>query len=216
MGTQFADHLQLALFQADPGRVVGVGIDDGGDVAGRELFLQLRAEAFAAVGIDVEFLPADAEHPELGFLDREARVDEQDLVLPRDALGAGDEGAEGAGHGSRRGDAAERVDIDIDERLDETGGGLLELRHAVGGRILGADAPFQGLFLGLHAVAVRRQARGALVHADEGNARLPLQVLGHEQDFTDGGLRKVRDARGYTRLFDQFFTKDLHNRRRML
>ena len=160
--------------------------------------------------------PRYAEHPELGFLDREARVDEQDLVLPRDALGAGDERAEGAGHGSRRRDAAERVDVDVDERLDEAGCRLLQFRHAVRRRILGAYAPLQGLFLGLHAIAVGRQARGSLVHADEGDACLPLQILGHEQDFTDGGLREVSDAGSYPRLFDQFFTKDLHNRRQML
>ena len=85
-----------------------------------------------------------------------------------------------------------------------------------GRRILGADAPFQGFFLRLHAVAVGGQARRSLVHADEGNTRLPLQVLGHEQDFTDGGLREVRDAGRYPSLFDQSLTEYLHNLRRML
>ena len=137
-------------------------------------------------------------------------------VQAMNALGAGDERAEGTGHGSRRGDAAERVDIDVDERLDKAGSCLLQFRHAVGRRILGADAPFQGFFLRLHAVAVGGQARRSLVHADEGNTRLPLQVLGHEQDFTDGGLREVRDAGRDPRLFDQSLTEYLHSLRRML
>ena len=213
---QLADDLQFTLFQADPGRVVGIGVHDGGHVTGGELLFQFRTQPFPAVRIDVKLLPGDAEHAKLGFLDGETRIDEQDFVLPGNTLRAGDEGTEGTGHGSRRRNAAGRVDVHVDECLDKTGGRFFQFGNAVRRRILGTDAPFQGFLLRFYAIAVRRQARRTLVHADKRNTRLPFQILGDEQDFTDGSLRKVRDAGGDPRLLDQSFTEDLHSRRRML
>ena len=189
---QAADDLQLVLLQTDPGRIVGIGIDDGGHVAAGEHLLQLGLQSGGpAVRIDVEFVPAYAQDAELRLLDGETRVDEEDLVLAGNALGTGDEGAERTGHRSRGRDAAARRDVHVDEGLHETRGRRLQFRHAGRCRILRSDAAVQRPLLGGHAVRVDGQAGRALVHADERDAGLLLQILGDEEYFADGRGRKV-------------------------
>ena len=208
---QLADHLQLFLLQTDPRRIVGVGIHDGGNVAGGEFLLQLLAKLRGATpSIDVEFAPADAQHAQLRLLDREARIDEEDLVLAWDALRAGDKRPERGRYGARRGHAAPRGDIDIDKGLDERGSGFLELGHAGRGRILRADPAVQRPLLGFHAVAVDGQSGRALVHPDKGDPRLLLQVRRRKEDLPDRGGRKVRYVVHATGLGDQRFAENLH------
>ena len=208
---QFTDHLQLFLFQTDPGRIVGVGVDDGGDVARGEFLLQPCAKFLrAAVGVDVEFPPLYALDAQLGLLDGEARIDEQDLILARNALGAGDEGPERSRHRTSGRNAAPGVDVDIDKCLDELGGGRLQFRHARGGRVLGPDARIQCPLFRLDAEAVDRQAGRSLVHADEGDAGFLFEILRDQQRFPDRGLGQVGDVVCRAGFAYEFFAENPH------
>ena len=81
-GSQLADRTQLILGEAYPRRIVGVRIDDGGDVALCEVAFQLRAQFFGAVFIDVERCAGDIEDLHLVALHGESGVDEEDRILP--------------------------------------------------------------------------------------------------------------------------------------
>ena len=54
------------------------------------------------------------------------------------------------------------------------------------------------------------KTRRALVHTDEGNARLTLKVLRDEQHLTDGGGREVGDMEFFGGTSHQFFAEDFH------
>ena len=41
-GSQFTDNLQFGILQTDPGRIVRIGLANGGNVALAEVFLHLR------------------------------------------------------------------------------------------------------------------------------------------------------------------------------
>ena len=78
---QRANDLQLLLSEAHPRGVVGVRIDDGADIAFRQIALQLRTEFLATEVIDIECLVLYALHLQLHLLHRETRVDEQHRIL---------------------------------------------------------------------------------------------------------------------------------------
>ena len=86
LGGQFTDGLQFLLTQTDPRGVVGVGVDDGADVALLEVALEFVAEFLAAIVIDIEGLILHAHHLELHLLHRESWIDEEHGVLRLVAL----------------------------------------------------------------------------------------------------------------------------------
>ena len=97
-GGQFADGLQLLLGQADPGRVVGVGVDDGCNVPRFQVTFQFRSEFLGTIFIDVERLTLDSQNLGLLALNGKSRVDEENCILFRIALRADLEEAESALH----------------------------------------------------------------------------------------------------------------------
>ena len=201
LGGQFANNRQLFFFQANPRRVVRIGIDDSSYIA----LCQERFELFTKGGspmlINVEFLPLGTDNAELGLLDRETRVDEEHLVLARCALRTGDERAIRARHTSHGRHTRAGTDIDIEECLHETGCLVLQLGYTGSCRILRAYASIECRLLGLHPCLIHGQAGRALIHTDERNTRLLLQILCHQQHFADGRSRKVGHSTFPCRLF---------------
>ena len=59
---QFAQHPQFILRQADPGRVVGVRIDDGADTAVTHEFFQPFSESLSPIVIYIEHPRLETEH----------------------------------------------------------------------------------------------------------------------------------------------------------
>ena len=159
------------------------------------------------MGIYVEGPPANAQHPELGFLDRETGVYEKHLVLAGNPLGAGDERGEGTRHRTRSRDAAFRADVQVDKGLDKTAGSRLQGRIALRGGILGAYSRIQGLLLGENAVLIYRQTGRTLVHTYERYARLLFQITGDEQDLADSGVGESGHTGGLTGLLHKGITE---------
>ena len=89
-------------------------------------------------------------------------------------------------------------------------GGLFQLSHPGGRRILTAHPAVECTLFGLYAVVVGGQSRRPLVHAHKGNARLLFQILGHQKRLADGGMREVGHVRLCASLVDQLFTEYLH------
>jgi len=89
-------------------------------------------------------------------------------------------------------------------------GRVFQFFHARGGRILTSDPSVQGFFLSLHTPFVDGKAGRSLIHPDERDAGLVLQILSHEQRFADGGMRKVGHVRLLARLIDKLFAEYLH------
>ena len=92
------------------------------DVALAQHLFELGTQLLATVLVDVEMLHRDAEHLVLEFVDREARVDEEDGVLLRVGVTADHERGESALHGADGGHAVGRVDVEVKEVLDEARG----------------------------------------------------------------------------------------------
>ena len=64
LGCQFADDAQLFFFQANPAGVVGIGIDDGGDIAFAEVTFQLRFQLVATV-VDRKSTRLNSSHTDI-------------------------------------------------------------------------------------------------------------------------------------------------------
>ncbi len=81
LGCQFADDAQLFFFQANPAGVVGIGIDDGRDIAFAEVTFQLRFQLVATVVIYVKGFIFLSHHDQLLLLYRETGIDEENGIL---------------------------------------------------------------------------------------------------------------------------------------
>ena len=86
-----SDNLQFFFFQAEPGGIVGIGVDHGGYVSFGKILFQYFTQLFSAVFVNVERFIFITHHHDLLFLHRETRVDEQDRVFSRRALSADQE-----------------------------------------------------------------------------------------------------------------------------
>ena len=191
---QLADGLQLALREAHPRGVVGVGIDDGADIALLEVALQLAAQLRAAEVIDVEGLVVHTLHLQLHLLHGEARVDEQHGVLLLRGLRTGEERSEGALHGTRHRHTALGGDIHADESLHEARCLPFEFGIALNVRIRVGDAVLQGFDLGIDTHLCGRQTGDAHLHLDELYPTLLLSHRSHLLHFADGGLGEILNA----------------------
>ena len=80
---QPADDLQFLFREADPRRVVRVGVDDRRDVALAQIAFELLAQLLGAVVVDVERDARDVHQMRLAPLHGETRVDEEDLPALR-------------------------------------------------------------------------------------------------------------------------------------
>ena len=117
--SQASDGLQFLLVQTNPRRVVGIRIDNGTDVALREIALQLGSELVATIVVNVEGLVLDAHDLQLHLLNGEAWVDEQHGILLLRCLRTGKERGKRALHGTSDGYATFRSHVETYESLDE-------------------------------------------------------------------------------------------------
>ena len=134
--SEFANDSQFFFFQANPCRIVRIRIYDSSNVTLSQERFQLFTKRLASVMIDIEFFPLCTDDAKLGLLNRETRVDEQDLVLTRCALGTSDERAIRARHTTHSRHTRTWRDIHIKECLHETGSFVLQFRHTRSSRIL--------------------------------------------------------------------------------
>ena len=147
--SELANHLQLLLSQTDPRGVVGIGIDDGADVALLEIALEFRTEFISTIGIDIEGLILHAHHLQLHLLNRKARVDKEHGILRLVALRTGEERGESALHRTTYGNTTFGLDVDADECLHKLRGGLFEHRRTLNIGIAVGDTILQCLNLGI-------------------------------------------------------------------
>ena len=185
---EFADDLEFLFGKADPGGVVGVGVDDGVDVSLLEVAFQFGAQFLAAVLIHVEGLIFEAEHAVLLFLDREARVDEERRVAFLAGAHEGHKGGHAGHHGAHGGDAVLGVHFQVDEVLDEAGGLPFDVGNALNVGVDGGNAVFQGLDLCFHAYVAGGQAGNAHLHADELHAGGLFDFVDQTFYLADGGF----------------------------
>ena len=201
---ELADDLEFFLGEADPGGVVGVGVDDGVDVTLLEVAFEFGTEFLAAVLIHVEGLVLEAEHAVLLFLDGEAGVDEQGGVAFLAGAHEGHKGGHTGHHRAHGGDAVFRVHVQIDEVLDEAGGLFLEVGDAFDVRVQGGDSLLEGLDLGFHAHVAGGEAGDAHFHSDELLAGRLFNVIDEAFHFTDGGFSDFLDAAVGDNLVNDF------------
>ena len=188
--------LQLLVGEVGPGRVVGAGVDHGGDVAAGHHLLELGLEFGAAVVVDVERRLFQAEDVCLGGLCGEAGVEEQHGVLLGIALAEQEHEREAALHGAYGGDDALGGDVHAQEGLYEALSGLLELGDAADVGILVGHAGVKGRFLGFHAHLGGWKTGVAdlqVHHLFSGDA---LGLGGHGTHLADGGLGQKAYAAG--------------------
>ena len=203
--SELANHLQLLLSQTDPRGVVGIGIDDGTDVALLEIALKFRTEFISTIGIDIEGLILHAHHLQLHLLNREARVDKEHGILRLVALRTGEERGESALHRTTYGNTTFGFDVDADECLHELRGGLFEHRRTLNIGIAVGDTILQCLNLGIDSHLSSRQTRNAHLHLDE---LYPTRLLGlgcHLLHFADRGLGKILDTKLSYQAVNDFF-----------
>ena len=193
------------LGEAEPGGVVGAGVDEAGDVAVLEFLFEFVAQFVAAVFIDVEGFHGDAEHAALLFLHGEARVDEEHFGLFGIIAGEGEEAGESGLHGADGGYAAVGGDVDVEEVLHEACRLFLEVGGAVDFGIDGGDAAFEGLDLGVDSDLGCGQSGDAHFHLYETDARLMLHVLDHFAHLADAGFARVGDFVLAGNLVDYLF-----------
>ena len=193
-GGQLSDGLQLAFCQANPGWVVGVGIDDGADVAFRQVTLQLRAELIAAEVVHIEGLVANALHLQLHLLNGKTWVDEEHCVFLLVGLRTSEERGEGALHAAANGHTTLRCDIHTDEGLDKTRSLPLEFGVALDVGVGVCDASLKGFHLRIHTHLGGRKSRNTHFHLDKLHAALLFGGGGHLFHFADGGFGEVLNA----------------------
>ena len=165
---------------------------------------------------DVKLFPLDAQNAELRFLDRETWVYKEHLVLTRYALRTADERAERACYRPRGRHTGTGTYLHIDEGLDKLMGSFFQLCNTCGGRILRTYASIERSLLCLDAIPIGRQSRTALIHAYEGDTCLLFQILSHQQNLTDGSVRKVGHVVLYACLLYQLLTEYFHSLSRKL
>ena len=204
---QLADNLQFLLFEADPGRIVRVRIDDRRDISLFQKAFQLIAQRCSPIVENVELAVFDTQYFQLRFLDRESRVDEQHGILTGRALARDDERAERSRDRSGSRNTGFRRDVYVQEGLYEARGFAFELRNAFGGRVDGCDTGVERRFFGGDSYLVGAQARYALVHPDERDARALLQGRGQQHYLSDRGLCQVGDLQLVDDRFDQLSTE---------
>ena len=198
-GSQLADRTQLILGEAYPRRIVGVRIDDGGDVALCEVAFQLWAQFFGAVFIDVERCAGDIEDLHLVALHGESGVDEEDRILPGRELRAEQESRETALHRPDCRDAALRCDPDVEERADETRSLLFEFGDAEHVGVLRRHARLQGPAFGFDPRLFGRKPRHAHFEVQEFHPRLRFHDAGYVARLADRRLGDVRNVHALQR-----------------
>ena len=100
-------------------------------------------------------------------------------------------------HAAADGDAALGLNVDVDERLDETRGLSLQLRIALDVGVGVGDACLQGLHLSVDANLGSRQSRYPHFHLDKLYATFLLGLGSHLFHLADGSLCKVCDAQSF-------------------
>ena len=124
----------------------------------------------------------------------ESRADVQDGVLACLQLRAFQDAGETALHGAHGGDDALRVDIDIDERLDEARSVFLELRKSLNGRVDGALALVQRLLLGFNADGAGGNSGYAELQMGERLVGLGFQHAPDHGALPDGRVGNIVNA----------------------
>ena len=127
----------------------------------------------------------------------------QDGILAGLQLGAFKNAGKAALHGTHGGDNALGVNVHVDKGFDKAGGVLLELRKPLYGRVDGAFALVQGLFLGLDAIGTGRNARYAELQVGERLVGLGFQHAAQHGALPDGCVGNIVNAQ-----FPQFFVQD--------
>ena len=88
-------------------------------------------------------------------------------------------------------DPATLPTVGTHERSDMS---MSRLRYAGCSGILRTYATVECSLLSLHAVAIDREPRRTLIHADKGDTSLPFQVLSYEQYLSDSSCREIGDV----------------------
>ena len=191
---QLADSPQLALRKTNPRGVVGVGIDDGTDVAFCHVALELSTQLVATIVIDIEGFVLHALHLQLHLLHGKAWVDEQHRVLLPASLRTSEEGGKSALHGATYGHTALGSYIHADESLYEARGLPLQFGVSLNVRVGMGNAVLKCLYLRLDSYLSSRKSGNAHFHLDELYSTLLLGHCCHLLHLANGGLGKVLNA----------------------
>lgn len=125
------DDLQLLVGEAEPSRIVRVGIDHRGNIAFGKMRFQGLTQSLATIFVYVERLIFIAHNGYLLFLHGESGVDKQDGVFSRRTLSGRKERGVCALHGTGYGYATLWVYIYIYKRLDKAGSLLFHFGSSV-------------------------------------------------------------------------------------
>ena len=188
---EVADDFQFVFREANPRRVVRVGVEDARDIAFREVFFQFLTQLVAAVVVNVERFVRDLQHVVLLTVYGKARIDEQRRVLAGLGAADGQESREAALHGADGRQAGFGADRDIEEVLDETGDFRLQFGNTVNIGVDGCHAVAECLDFGLDTDLAGGKPRNPHFHADETGAGSGLDVVDEFLDLADGGASHI-------------------------
>ena len=208
LGSQLAYRLQLTLRHTYPGRIVGIGVDDGADVALAEIAFQFVVQLVATIVVHIERLILYTLYLQLHLLYRETRVDEEHGIFFPVSLRAGKERGKRTLHAATHRYTTLRGYVYVDKSLDKAGCLLFQFRISLNVRIGMCDTALQSLDLGIDTHLSSGQAWYAHLHLDELNTALLLGHSCHLLHLTDGCLGKVLNAQlGYQPVDNRFLDR---------
>jgi len=185
------DDPEFLFGQANPGRIVRVGIDDGMDIPLLEVTLQFGTQFFSSECKYIETFVFQSGHHHLLFLNRKPGIDEERHILLLVGMGGSHKCSIGSLHDPNRRNAGRRGDIHIHKSFDEPCGFLLQCRNAVHHGIDGSHTRPEGFDLRFNTHLGRLQPRNAHLHPDIFNARLAFHTVHQRYNLADRRLARI-------------------------